>query len=120
MMKKSPLTTIPFKKLKNTKAWKLTSEYVRRKSGGRCYTCGGVFPMEKLVAGHFIEKIGNAATYFVLENRRAQCKCNCNRMKHGSKDIYALKLIKELGPDIIEKLHRRAGKPRVLTVYELD
>lgn len=118
-MRRSPLTTIPFKKLKNTKAWKLTSELVRKKSGGICYTCGQRFPLEKLVAGHFIEKIGNAATYFDLDNLRAQCSWNCNRQRHGAKDIYALKLIKELGPDIIEKLHRRAGKPRIWTEYEL-
>ena|SRR3990167_5560465 len=119
-MKKSPLTTVPFKKLKNTKAWKLTSELVRKKSGGVCFTCGQIFPYEKLVAGHFIEKIGNAATYFDLSNLRPQCRWNCNRMRHGAKDIYALKLIKELGPDIIEKLHRWAGKPRIWTEYELQ
>ena len=119
-MKKNPLTFVPFRKLKSTKAWKLTSELVRKKSGGRCYTCNAAIPFNKLVAGHFIEKLGNAATYFDLDNLRAQCSWNCNKMRHGAKDVYAFKLIKELGPDIIEKLHRRAGRPRIWTEYELQ
>ena len=111
---------IPFKKLKNTKAWKLTSEYVRKSSGGKCYTCGKKYPLAKLVAGHFIEKIGGAAVYFDLRNLRAQCGWNCNRMKHGNKEIYAMKLVKERGPNILQELHKKAQKSKQWHQNELD
>ena len=111
---------VPFKKLKNTRAWKLTSLYVRRKSKNVCYTCGNKYPISKLVAGHFIEKIGNAGTYFDMDNLRPQCQWYCNRMRHGAKDIYALKLIEELGDGIIKELHKRASKSKQWTQLELN
>lgn len=121
------LSLVPFEKLKSSKAWKITSELVR-KSGGkkykyemnRCYTCDGLYPIEKLVAGHFIEKRGNANTYFDLQNLKPQCSWNCNRMKHGAKDIYAKKLIQEYGPNIVKDLFRKAGKAKRWTKLELE
>lgn len=119
--------TVPFEKLENTKAWKITSLLVRKSGGERyqyemnnCYTCNGLYPIEKLVAGHFIEKRGNANTYFDLDNLRPQCQWNCNRMGRGRKDIYARKLISEKGPDIINDLFRRAGKSKRWTKSELE
>lgn len=114
------LYIVPFKSLNTSKAWKLTSEYVRRASNGVCYTCGGRFPLEKLSAGHFIEKRGNANTYFDLDNLKAQCSWNCNRKAGGRKDVYAKKLIHEYGPNIIDDLFRRAGKARVWTKLDLE
>lgn len=111
---------VPFQKLPKTKAWKLTSELVRLRAKGKCYTCGGKFPLNKLVAGHFIEKRGNAATYFDLDNLRPQCSWNCNRMKHGAKDIYAHRLIEELGAEIIAILHKRARKTKQWRKNELE
>jgi len=110
--------TVSFNKLKNTKAWKLTSLLVRIMSHGKCYTCGKVFPINKLFAGHFIEKRGNANTYFDLDNLKAQCYA-CNFKEHGRKDVYAMKLIEEYGQDHIKKLFRRAGKSKVWTKIEL-
>lgn len=114
------LYIVPFKSLKTSKAWKMTSMYVRLKSKGFCYTCDGVFPLEKLSAGHFIEKRGNANTYFDLDNLRAQCSWNCNRKAGGRKDVYAKKLIHEYGPTIIDDLFRRAGRSRVWTKLDLE
>ena len=111
---------VPFKKLKSTKAWLLTSELVRKKAKGRCYTCGGKYPMNKLVAGHFLEKIGNAATYFDLNGLRAQCQWYCNRMRHGAKDIYALKLIEEVGLEAVQALKKKAHKSKQWTKAELE
>ncbi len=114
------LRIVPFEKLKSAKAWKVTSELVRLASGGLCYTCEKSYPMEKLVAGHFREKRGNAGTYFDLDGLRAQCSWNCNRMQHGMKDVYAKKLIQERGPDILNILFKRAQKARVWTVADLE
>jgi hypothetical protein len=123
---------IPHKKLISTRAWKLTSEYVRRKALVnpeekdkkkwicRCYTCGGLFPYEKTVAGHFREKLGGNSLYFCLDNLRAQCQWNCNRMKHGHKEEYARKLVNELGADILEKLFVEGQKVKQWTKQELS
>lgn len=116
----NPFSTVPFEKLPSTKAWKLTSQLVRLKSKGICYTCKKWFPFEKLVAGHFREKRGGAATYFDLDNLRAQCQWYCNRMRHGAKDIYANELIKEKGAEIIETLIRRGSKAKVWLKTELE
>ena len=110
---------VPFKKLKNTKAWLLTSEYVRRKSKGICYTCGRRVEFKKLCAGHFREKIGNAGTYFDLDGLRAQC-FYCNRRLHGAKDIYARKLLKEIGEKGLNNLFKKSVKGKQWTKEELE
>lgn len=119
-MRKSSLKIVPFKKLKNTKAWKLTSRLVRLKAKGMCFTCGARVLFEKMVAGHFREKMGNAAIYFDLDNLRGQCGWFCNRNQHGAKDIYAKKLINEIGMERFEKLFKKSVKPKQWTQGELD
>jgi hypothetical protein len=114
------LRIVPFEKLKSSKAWKLTSLLVRLSSGGYCYTCEKKYPMEKLVAGHYIEKRGHAAIYFDLDCLRAQCSWSCNRQNGGMKDVYARKLVKEKGPEILEILFKRSQKSKVWTLAELE
>jgi hypothetical protein len=63
---------------------------------------------ERLAAGHFIEKIGGAATYFDLRNIRAQCNFACNRRLHGNKAIFAEKLVREYGPEVLTELRKKA------------
>lgn len=111
--------TVPFKKLKNTKAWKITSYYVRKKAKNICYTCGHRYDFKELSAGHFIEKIGAAGIYFDLRGLRAQC-FYCNRRLHGNKAIYAKYLVDEYGPGILNDLHKAAQKPKHWTKNELE
>lgn len=110
---------VPPKKLPATKAWKMTSLLVRLKAKGRCYTCGARVPLKKLHAGHFNEKLGNAAIYFELKGLRGQCY-RCNRLLHGNKAIYAAKLIEESGPEIITEMNRMCLKSKVWRKDELD
>jgi 5-methylcytosine-specific restriction endonuclease McrA len=117
--KPSKFYLVPFTKLPATKAWKLTSEYVRRIANGICYTCNRKVGYEKLVAGHFIEKRGGAATYFDLDNLRAQCGWYCNRMQHGAKTDYTLKLIAEIGMDRVVALKKKAQKSKQWNKAEL-
>jgi len=100
------LYIVPFAKLPSSRAWKLTSEYVRKSSGGIGYTCNGRFPLEKLSAGHFIEKRGNANTYFDLQNLRAQCTWNCNRKAGGRKVGEKIKELRIGGRSTQEELHK--------------
>lgn len=111
---------VPPKKLPATGAWKATSLYVRLLSKGICFTCGAKLPMNKLVAGHFREKIGGSATYFDLDNLRCQCSWNCNRQKHGAKDIYAKKLIDEIGKRRFDDLFIKGQKAKQWTKGELE
>jgi hypothetical protein len=110
---------VPFEKLKNTRAWKNTSILVRLLSNEVCYTCGNKFPFDKLNAGHFREKRGGAVLYFDLRNLRAQCY-RCNKILHGAKDIYAKKLVDELGNKILNDLFKEGQKTKVWTKVELE
>jgi hypothetical protein len=98
----------------------LTSEYVRKKSGGKCYTCERKIIYKKLSAGHFIEKIGAAGIYFDLRGIRAQC-FYCNRRLHGNKAIFAAKLIEENNGDatVITDLYKLCQKPKFWRKNEL-
>ena len=107
-----------FKKLKDTKAWKATSLYVRTKSKGKCYTCGTIYPIKKLHAGHLIEKRGHSAIYFDLDGLRGQCM-RCNRYLHGNKDIFGQKLRKEIGEERVNALYKKSQKTKVWRKNEL-
>ena len=107
-----------FQKLKSTKAWKLTSLYVRTESKGKCYTCGTVYPIKKNHAGHLIEKLGAAAIYFDLDGIRNQCY-RCNRLLHGDKDVFGQKLRKEIGEERVNVLYKKSRKTKVWRKNEL-
>lgn len=124
---------VEFRKLKNTKAWKLISELVRRKALinpkeknrkkwlCKCYTCERIYPYEDMCAGHFREKLGGANGYFDYKrNIRAQCGWYCNRQKHGNKEEFSRKLVLELGPDILNELFLQGQQSKVWTKYELN
>lgn len=117
--KGSEFEVIPFKKLPSSKAWKFTSQYVRLKGDGFCYTCGKKYGYEKLVAGHFREKIGGSSTYFDLRNLRSQCYY-CNVKLHGNKQEYSRKLVNEYGKDILNELALLGSKSKQWTRKELD
>jgi len=86
--------------------WKLFSEYVRRTSGGRCFTCGITKDWKMLHAGHYIRASAGLATYFDEQNVHAQCYA-CNIWRDGNSDEYALRLQEKYGPEILNELNRR-------------
>jgi len=93
------------KSLKN-KAWKLFSEWIRRRGadeGGteRCYTCGGLAHWKELQAGHSIPGRHNAVL-LDADICRPQCVV-CNVWKRGQYHIFATKLIRENGIEWWEK-----------------
>jgi hypothetical protein len=117
-MKKDISPIVYPKKLPATKAWKQTSIYVRLLSKGRCYTCGARIPFKKMHAGHVIEKLGCAAIYFELDGLRGQCY-RCNRLLHGNKAVFTIKLIDEIGQERVKELHRMSLKPKFWRKDEL-
>lgn len=94
MAKKTALRTL------KAKAWKLFSEFVRRKhadAGGTeyCYTCGVPAHWTLLQAGHAIGGRHNAVL-FDEEIVKPQC-VRCNVFMRGQYHIFTTKLIKERG-----------------------
>jgi hypothetical protein len=117
MKTKDDFLVIPFEKLPGTKAWKTTSELVRKKANGICYTCK--HKCDKLHAGHFREKRGSANIYFELDGLRGQCY-RCNRILHGNYGAFILNLIDEIGRERVDILNRKAQKSKQWTKSELD
>jgi hypothetical protein len=84
------------------KAWKLFSEYIRRKDadeGGTvaCYTCGALMFWKEAHAGHAIPGRHNAVL-FDEEIVKPQCVTD-NIFKGGMYHIFTTKLIEEKGMD---------------------
>lgn len=116
---KSEYEVVPFFKLPNTKAWKLTSELVRKLAKGVCFTCKRRVGYAKLAAGHSREKRGNAAIYFELDGLRGQCNY-CNRRLHGNYGVFILNLVDEIGRERVDALARKAQKGKQWTKAELS
>lgn len=101
-MKKKPT----LKSLKN-KAWKLVSQYVRKReadAGGfcGCYTCGApIHAVLEAQAGHAIGGRHNSVL-FDDEICRPQC-VRCNVFLRGNYPVFTAKLIREKGLEWFEK-----------------
>lgn len=84
------------------RAWKLFSEYVRRKHSdehgySRCYTCEVRAHWKQLQCGHGIPGRNNAV---LLDESICRPQCAyCNIWKHGQLHIFATKLQLENGED---------------------
>ena len=101
------MTLTGFRKI----TWNLCSRYVRlrdcisttgTKEWGRCVTCGQLFHISKLQAGHFTSGRTDAVLY-ETNGIHAQC-CKCNVFRSGEWPIYYRYMQKEFGQDEIERL----------------
>ena len=97
----------PSLKSLHAKAWKLRSEYVRKRDKGICITCG----KEGNQAGHFVHK---NSMDFVEENTNCQC-AGCNLYGHGRLGIYAVELDKKYGRGIAANLIIEGHKVKKFT-----
>ena len=108
------------KKLKSIKslkkqAWKLMSEYVRRRDRGVCFTCGDQRPWKGQQAGHFVHK-----DCLDFDFRNINCQCvRCNKWLHGNLTVYAERLIQTCGPGIVHKLVRKGLEVKKFSREEL-
>lgn len=85
------------------KAWKVFSEFIRRRDKGRCFTCGKKLSWKEMDAGHYIPA-SVCGLYLYFDERNVNCQCTaCNRFRHGNLTQYALKLQKKYGKDILEE-----------------
>ena len=87
-----------------SKAWKLFSLYIRQRDDGVCYTCGIKQDFRSTHAGHFIHGKKYPLSYF--DERNVNCQCpRCNRFLSGNLTVYAQRLVKQYGPQILDELH---------------
>jgi len=95
------------------KAWRLCSEYIRKRDKGICFTCGE--PGDQ--AGHF--KHGkNCERYFDEYNIHCQCR-RCNLFLSGNLAVYLRKLQQKYGMKKADELLKE-NKTKRWRVKELE
>jgi len=91
------------KKTLMNKAWKLMSEWTRKRDKGECYTCGKRDDLSSMHAGHR----HHGKLNFDERNIHTQC-AGCNTYLHGNLGIYERRLIQELGIEGAKQLEADA------------
>ena len=111
------MLTLP--KLKK-KAWRLYS--IKRRQAEAdfqdhvvCYTCDKRLPWKEAHLGHF----KHHKVDFDPRNTRIQCT-GCNTFRDGRLDVYALRLIREIGLEEVEDLERKAAQFKGYSRKELE
>jgi len=89
------------------KAWKLFSEWIRRRDAddqGRvyCYTCDELMHWSAMQAGHLLDGRNNSIL-FNVDCVRVQCPA-CNIWKSGNKESFIPRYIDEMGRDKFEEM----------------
>lgn len=109
------------KKLRNIKlvrkqAWDLQSKYIRQIEMGQCFTCLDTRDWKLQQAGHYIHK---DCLDFDLRNIHCQC-VHCNKWLSGNSGIYAEKLIRHYGAEIVAELRTLSHQVRKFNRFELE
>lgn len=86
------------------KAWKVFSEYIRRRDKGRCCTCPTLMEWKYMQAGHFHHDVLD----FDEININSQCP-QCNKYYGGRLNVYASFIIRKHGLKAFEELRARAS-----------
>jgi len=81
------------------------SRFIRRRDGGRCYTCGSEHDIQ---CGHLFPR-GRFGTRWEPRAARAQCE-RCNSLHECDPEPYRSKWIGEHGERAYEELERRSWK----------
>ncbi len=90
------------------KLWKVFADYVKKRVGGVCFTCGRTAEGMGYHAGHYIPKsICGIALYFHENNVHGQC-FNCNINLGGNGRMYERAMLKKYGKKIVEDLDRKS------------
>lgn len=100
----------PMPKLKKL-AEKWFHKYIILRDKGICFTCG----RQGNQAGHF----RHSKLDFDELNLNCQC-AYCNLYAHGNLGIYAVKLIKKYGQEVVDDLISRSYKPKKYTRDDLE
>jgi len=79
----------------------------------RCYTCGNVFEVKRLHAGHYVSRMFKA-TRWDFDNVRPQCYA-CNIYRKGDAVKFRANLIKEIGVERVEAVEAKRDEMMKLT-----
>lgn len=83
---------------------KLFSEYIRRRDGGKCYTCQKRDDWKRMQCGHFIPR-----QYLSVRYDEVNCHCQCyacNMLYNGQPGAYATRLERDYGRGTVEMLEK--------------
>lgn len=99
-MKKKSLSRI------KKELWKLTSDFVRKRDCGICFTCGRFAEGSAYHAGHYIPaSIGGIELKYDERNIHGQCyHCNINLGGYGV--MYHRRMLEIYGKELVEELWR--------------
>ena len=116
-MKKTKRKKLPNIQTLKKKAWRLFSEYIRKRDNYTCISCSRQCEKGKGVAGHFVPKSYGLSLYFDPKNVNFQC-VPCNLFRHGNLSSYAVALRKNYGPNILEELDAKRKEVKKYTRSE--
>lgn len=99
------------------------SIYIRKKYSDtfgmtRCYTCDKRGHYKDFQNGHYISRSFMSARW-EEQNCRVQC-VGCNLFKNGNYTEYAARLVRDLGPDELDRLNGLKKIIRQWTIPELE
>lgn len=105
------------------KAWKLFSEYIRRRDSdengyGKCCTCGKKIHWSEGDAGHWISRV-HSSTFFEETNVHLQCRYD-NRYRNGAPEEYVKFMIDQYGIDELERLRLLKHQQKKFTTRDLE
>ena len=115
--KKTPLRSA------KKKAWDAFSLWIRTSNIGNdglipCYTCGKRHPLKEMSAGH---AIGGRNNQILFDERIVKPQCvGCNVWGRGQYQIFAYKLIKELGMGVFEDILAHSKEEKKYKVYDYE
>lgn len=121
MTKKPTISTL------KKQVWKWFSSYIRLRdclkttgtlTSGACYTCGKVYPLTRLQAGHFLAGRGGMVL-FDEEQVHAQCM-PCNVWLHGDFPTYQEKMRAKFGIEKVEEMIFKRRQTHKFTIAELE
>ncbi len=101
-------------------AWKLFSEYIRRKYADHrdmvtCVSCPTTLHWKEMQAAHFIPKSRGLVYYFLEKNVRPAC-ASCNMFKKEMHMInFTITMQQIYGPNIVEELEALSMTPAKYT-----
>jgi hypothetical protein len=109
--------------MKDSKLWKVFSEYIRRRDADKdgnckCFTCNLVRNWKQMDCGHGIPR-QHKATKFSEINNHAQCK-RCNGFEGGKREVYKVEVDKRYGPGTWDKLELASKITLKRTQFEID
>lgn len=115
------------KKTAKKRAWDMFSIWVRlrecwvslrRLDMGRCFTCGRIYRLEELQAGHFIAGRSNSVLFCEKGVRGQDYRCNIE--KGGEPLVFRRRLVDIHGEETVQMLEIKKNMPVQYRLVEYD